>query len=727
MRALPRQAQGGADVTEVRILEWIEHLFSAGDDEVRETVHRLRGAAQVAPELFRAPAVDALVQGAAAEPFMEPCLQVLAVLACQRPDLDGRLAPAARAALDAGRCLVAACQVLVEVGGRSNCPPDAAVVAQVIRLQNHIRPIGGWPTKHPDCPVVDLAPDYSSSTRLLVQAYDRQPSSVDAPLRAALQKNGNRWRRANACGVIRGLLRQRPRIGTELLADIADSLELDDESYEFSADGAACQLLVDIFLHDPGAVDDLLVTRLPAASEELQVLYIQVYDGVLRDRLDEPGPGGAAGDGTAQEAVARAFRRCLDLLQDESLHLEARLDVAEAIKCACRHHVGLALDAFDTMLGTLANLSLREQPPPPRPRLLLPGEPDPSPALAALEQHHRQMRWDHFRSSVADCLEELARERPAETAQPLLSAFNGLDSKVHEALKADVLLLLGEVGRCPGQLPDVLPAIWKGLMDYDSVRVRGRAIEALTNCFECASINPPSNVLEILLLHLQDTYCFIHLAVLRTLAWHADWLTPQQTERALQSAYAWAVTYRRDEPHRLDEVFRAVLALSCQVPQLRARAVQGLVSLRPTTVPIVDEHLTDLLVDHVDPREPGAESVARQVGAWLASSRRDPFPGSDKRLHLFAWLHRLPPATFRRVAPQLRTQAREVARRDPLDACLFASLFAAFGAFDAEAEVLALARAPLPDGRWNEGMRAALEVLEQGAERNRHRARPTTV
>ena len=53
---------------------------------------------------------------------------------------------------------------------------------------------------------------------------------------------------SGVCGLVTVLLKKRPAIGPALLPVVVDSLELDDDTFEDSADCAACHLIGAIFL-----------------------------------------------------------------------------------------------------------------------------------------------------------------------------------------------------------------------------------------------------------------------------------------------------------------------------------------------------------------------------------------------------------------------------------------------------------------------------------------------
>lgn len=719
LRTTPQAAKASAGVSEVRILEWTEALFSEDTVVAAEAGRRLQEAVGVAPELFSPGAINALADGTVVEPFDGRCLPVLAALSGHRPDLDGQLRGVARAAVLTGRQLEPACHILTEVSGRESDPPDPALVSQVIDQRDHIRPIGGWATRHPDCPLVDLPPDYSSSTRFLVLAYDRAPATVLAPLRAGLADN-DKIRRVNVCGVIRTLFRARPQLGFELLPDIVTSLERDDDAYYESADDAACRLLTELFRHTPAVVDEFLAARLPSRLEELQGLYLDVYRNVTAGRWaeDETYEGGSTGDHVAAE---RAFVRCLELLQTDNLDLDPLAKLPGVIEDVCENHPDIAIPAFPALLGMLALLRTREKPPAPRPKLVLPGDSDPPAHLLALEAGSRQLRWDQFRAAVRTCLERLVVNCPVDTLPALLSSFEGLDSKATAGLKADLIALIGRAGRNPGHRPSVMAALWKGLMDYDSQLVRSAAIRAFGEAFDGDAPPPPGNVIDTLLVHLRDTYCIVHLAAVQVLSDNADWLDQAQATEAINRTYALAQDYKVQDPLHLETMARALMALSRHVPRLRTACVRGVVSLLPTGVRLVDEQLLELLTRLVSPTESAAVLVAIPHARRIADTPRAAFDyhGNQKRGEQVGWLHRLKPNVFTHVESELLAVARKAAVQDPRDACLFASLFAAFGRHAAEAEILGLGEAALPAGRANESFKQAITALKAGAERNR--------
>ena len=115
--------------------------------------------------------------------------------------------------------------------------------------------------------------------------------------------------------------------------------------------------------------------------------------------------------------------------------------------------------------------------------------------------------------------------------------------------------------------------------------------------------------------------------------------------------------------------------------------------------------------------------VAIRLGKWLEGRRLVPFDSVGEPTTWFTWMHRLGRTEFREAAESLRDSALRAAAHNPRVASLFASVFAAFGRFTVEAEIVRVARAALPDGRLYAPQADAMEALRRAAEENDRRTR----
>jgi hypothetical protein len=363
-------------------------------------------------------------------------------------------------------------------------------------------------------------------------------------------------------------------------------------------------------------------------------------------------------------------------------------------------------------------MSLQTDAPPPPPRILTLDRINEPAIFAQLGQHTRQLRWRQIKRELGMCLEKLVDASPAKTADVLLDSFAGLDSQRHATLKAEVVRLLGILGRQSALLGKVLSPLWIAYMDPSSTLVRAQGIESMSECFGREGRAPPPNVVEALLVHLCDTYVIVHRAAIRTVGDNPDWLSPEQSVRALTILWALAQTYKTEDRSQLEPITRSLLAVSRGYPVLRPRAVQQVVSLLPSGDSFVDQALIELLLRWVNPSEPAAQFVAVRAAKWLATLEDHPGHDRQGQRQVFAWLHELPLDLYRKIEPDLRAQASHVDAERVLQSCLFASLFGAFGNHAAERSVLEQTRSALPYGERFQGVATRLATLVEGAQLN---------
>jgi len=88
--------------------------------------------------------------------------------------------------------------------------------------------------------------------------------------------------------VTRAIRDLNSKIVVDLLPDLIDSLGLDDDLYEDSADSAACHEIAAAFKAEPGKVENILCSRIKSSHGELQKLLVHPYDIVLRDKDWKP-------------------------------------------------------------------------------------------------------------------------------------------------------------------------------------------------------------------------------------------------------------------------------------------------------------------------------------------------------------------------------------------------------------------------------------------------------
>jgi len=706
LQAIPRNARTSASIQEASILELTEGLFDQDSDRRTQSQKRLTEAARVGADLFPSLVLDLLIEQALSEEFGPACLAVCAELAVTRSDLSKRLADASCGAIKRGISIEAGAKVLTAVVDKLDMPMDVQVIQHLVSSQSYYRPIGGWEG--------NADPEYPFSVQMLSRYYTANSSSVLDAIKGRLASN-DKHVRIDVCGVIRAIRKLHPGISIELLPELIESLQLDDDMYEDSADGAACREIAAAFDSDPKQADLLLSKKIHDSSGELQTLLVTPYDDILRSHLRSWKRSERKSGPPASEQEKFAFARCWDLSQDEHLDLKTRIKAAEAMKLSCKYLSDAALPYFDAMLGYLALLRSQSQPPKPPPSIIIPGKAPEIAEMRRLDEWTRNNDWSHLKSLLSGALEELAEEEPSQVIDSILKCFDGLDTKSHEEFKAAIMGILGKLGQDYTSQPKLLPALMKGLMDFDSALIRMEALKASEEAFRYADA-VPSNLLDIVVLHLQDQYVAVHKSAVRTIRWLARHLNLSQSAQALR-ILANHVRVYSDKPFDLEEITSAALAVSRKDPVLFKFALNLVKSVFPTGQQLVDEKLTELLCRNIDPEEANAEFVAKIIALALAEPARDRYNSYEyqHRARFFQWLGGMTPAVYFAVKQALLESASKLAEHDSWEACHFASLLSQFGDYKAEAEVLEKIEKPLKSEKRTEPLQRALQSFRQVA------------
>ena len=711
LRSVARSAASSAQATKRGILELAEGVFAEDSGRREECKGLLTQAATIGPELFPPVVVDLLLEQAVTQEFGTLCLPVCAELADRRVDLTERLRDTAISAVIQNICPEIAAAVLVALGERVPYPLEGKVIIQLIAHQSYYRPVGGWPS--------GVEPRYPISMGVLLRCYDLAPETVLEPLRTRLEFNDKRTR-IDACGVVRELQGARPQAGLQLLPDLVASLELDDEIYEESADAAACTEIARAFDSNPAAVDDLLTQKIHQTSGELQALLVGPYKRVLDGRLL-----GTSDESVTEkpsktpESVERSVERCLDFVKDEMLELQTRIKAAEVVQSGCRQYPNAAQQYFDTLLGVVALASLQTEPPDPPVKIIIPGAVPESPQSAALELLARRQHWDGLKRLLEGCIKEIAKAWPERLMDSVLKCFNSCDSRSQSDFKSSLVRIIGAIGSRYDCQPQVLPSLMKALMDYESVGVRAAGVEATEAMFRYSRAPPPSNVLDVLVLHLRDEYVAVHKTATRTLRGEGRHLNEQQAQEALVALRALAQAYRA-QPYELDDICDAVLAVSARSRTLRMLGLQIIAGVFPTKENLVDERILEALCGATAPGDDVAIYVARSVAWCLSNYERDRYNTYQyqDRARFFDWLLRIPQPVYDKVQTDLADSAYKLAERDPWEVCHFAALFSRFGDHDIEAEVLRRASGALSGRKSIDTLQRALNRIRRAGMAN---------
>ncbi len=370
-----------------------------------------------------------------------------------------------------------------------------------------------------------------------------------------------------------------------------------------------------------------------------------------------------------------AIQRLLAWAKDDALEIEIRRDSVQALKSACTYATTAMLCHFDFLLGYYAIVSGNEKPPDPPPRILHPNQPRDT-QLDQLQLFRRNQLWGFFKQNLRSCLHEICKAKPLEAFDLVCGCLEDSSEPLADDFKALCVSLLGELGRDYRLQPRVLPHLWRALMDYESAWVRTKALHSTVELFSLSSTSPPANLVDTMIIHLQDSKVGVHQAALRVVSTFPRWFDKNQSIEILSCLGRHLDVYG-DDKYQLEKICTGILKISCRDKRLKPVALRMVESVYPTGEEFVDRDIAEQLTHFYKPSNRFADSVAKDVGTYLASYDRDRYNhyGFSERLRMFKWLHELPIETLQRVADNLLSSAEEMAGNDYWESMHFASLF----------------------------------------------------
>lgn len=699
LRAQSKAITADSEPESYRILEFLETVFSEDEAQRNEAIGCLKQSAHLGSDLFPDTAIDLILELASSKEFSESILTVCTILASQRPELAPRFSQKALENIAKRLNPELSASVLHSMGESFAYPLDEVYIEGLLLSQTHTHPFGGWFTEEHD---------YSNSTNVLIRSFDAKPDSVQHVIRRELQ-NENSYVRTQLCGAISLIQRERPQIALNLLDDLIQSLEIYERRDKVSPSEHIVRILQAAFKYSAEKVDQFLAKSIIRVRPTVQEDLIRVYQEQFFDSTtgaEERCEHSSCSKVYDKEKVA--IQRLLTWAKDENIEIDIRKEIVETLQIACNKSTTVMLSKFDSLLGYFALVSAQKSPPAPPIKILRLDQPVDS-RVEQLDEYRREQDWRTFKWKLQECLKSLCKSRSSKVIASVCGCLENASSKLDEDFKACCVSLLGEIGKDYRLQQRVLPLIWRGLMDYESVQVRSSAIRATCEMFSYSKVNPPANLVDALILHLQDP---VHKAALDVISRHSIWLNESQSIQVLRCLAAHIHAYRDDE-FQLKSICQGILAISRQDERLKLYGLRMVESVFPTGNEYVDADIATELIRFCEPSEDISQFIAKDVGTYLGLYERDKYNGYgfSEREHMFRWLHTLTPTTFQLIADDLLISANKLAERDALEACQFAHLFAYFRAFQYEHTVLTTAANALPDEPRYAEFRAHLKQL----------------
>jgi hypothetical protein len=684
------------------IIRFLELLFSE-DESLREAMSkRLVESANLAPELFPKESISLLIALAASTEHAKMVLPICIALARCSQNFRLEFLSLATQNIENEIQLELSSELLDALGEIVKYPLSEAHLIKLIHSQRHDKNVIFW-HQSPQ--------NYEWHLTALRKSYDADPILVRKLFQSGLLERSDHIR-IRYCGVLRQIQKTHPTIVLELLDTILSSLEFyeTNDGGSSTPSGQIVRILKQAFRYSPKVVDQRLGNSFdyarPAVKEDLIRVYADQFD---RNDILGDGDPAALSQMTLSELIA--FERLFLWTKQESIELDLRGDAAEALENASSQMPKALNSRFDVIFGYLALIVVAKEPPEPPPKIVIPGE-TADPRLAGLQENSRRQDWFMLKDRLTRCLQNLVKEHSDIHFATVSGCLENTTANVGEELKKICMTLLGTMGKNYQMRPKVISLLMKGLMDYESVWVRSTAIDAICKMFRFGKSPPPSNIVDIIIVHLRDTFTMVHKAAVQAISRCPRWFEEEQAFEAMISLEVHLKVYKNDL-HQLDNICDAILGLANRHRRVLAMGVKLVSSALPTGERYSDQKIIANLVRVCPEESPFALTVAVQVGRFLSRERSDRINGYEHdRKEMFEWLFQLPSQTYEKVANRILEFALRMAKHDPWEACHFASLFAQHRDFAKERLVVMQIIESLPDEPRHKEFRDELTQLE---------------
>ena len=693
-----------------RIIQFLDHLISEDVTKQEESAEYLKQSACLAPDLFSDAAIELILALAATDEFSEKIFPVCRELGKRRIDLHSRLQKVSIDCIKRESHVEAAASVIESLGDSVEYPLDDNVIESLLLSQDHIHPLGGWRGKKPN---------YSSTTTLLVSCIDSNSESLKKITRQYLQHESD-YIRIQLCGAIRLIQELRPIFILDLLEDLMNSLELYEvDSLNETPSGCLVNLFQTAFRVSPEKVDLFLGDAIYRVRPTVQEDIIRVYRDQFFDRelewserrnlnqRDEVSPSELIG-----------IRRLLNWLKDNSLDLDIRTEVVDALQIAAEYATGALLAEFDSLLGFYALILEEEGPPDRPPKIIIPGQAI-DPILEQLKNANHNDNWAKLKYGLGKCLEEICKARPREVLDSIIGCLNQPHARLGEEFKGTLVTMLGKIGQEYELRPLALPLIMRALMDYSSTLVRAKAIRATSEMFSYSHIAPPANLVEMIVIHLRDTKIKVHQAATDAVSRHPEWFSDNQAHEVLECLSVHLNAYKNDL-FQIKDICEAILSIGHRNDVFKLNSIRLIISVFPTGEELVDTDIANYLMHFCKPDERLATIVSRSLALYLGLYKRDRYNHHrySTRNQMIEWLIQIPPAIYQHLREKLLESAKKIAALDTWESLHFANLFSLFGDFQLEKEILEIASNSISDSPRHNEFKKKIDKLAEIANEN---------
>jgi hypothetical protein len=309
---------------------------------------------------------------------------------------------------------------------------------------------------------------------------------------------------------------------------------------------------------------------------------------------------------------------------------------------------------------------------------------------------------------LREALAALVPHAPQAVARNVFSVISAPDllTKEGKELRREAVRLLGDLGKRPELLPEILPALYTALLHEDQ-GVRAAGVKAWGELAGVAHRQLPADLGELLPGLLEDSYVVVHRAAITAVRFGLP-VEEEQLAQVLAVLIGWAETYKEKDPKVLEEIVQVLWQLSSRFPE------EHEASLRDQCLRYA-ENLTNY--DKKDLVERWAEQARRlpSFPARLIEVLADPERNINSREdRLFRELRDLPAKTIADACAEITEAARQHLPADTWEASRFIEVLQRAGlwgqALELAEEILATIPETMEKTQQRDGLVAQVEA-----------------
>lgn len=605
-------------------IQSILKLISLLDDENihLEAAQKLIQASKVAPELFSDLAIEVICSHFVDLKHGEQCIEVVRELCTQHDRVYPVAYEAAKRCLNDQHRADDACFIIGLAIAKEPSLINEALVKSIVHVSKY-HGIGSY-----------LESDYEAydgRNFALGQIVHNTPALLKNILESALQSK-NKNIRILATNVIEFLAFIVPSFSLDLTHPMIRSLELDDDTFDSgSADSAVCDVLAALYASYPDQMQAKFELEFPHLSREGQTILLSVYKQITWAAHWKE----SKNDSIYVECLPLIIPRMIQIVGGMVYSYDAKHSAVDGLENIASNFPDLLFSYLDSMLGMLVNLSYE--------LVLISQSNETNDLLSSGEKLGNEQEQEYLVRTITKIIQLLAKSQPST----ILTALDAIESTLHSNVqhearcKAQLVDIYGTLAHQHELTPVIIPKLYRFLMDFDSVLIRGSAVRAIGDLLAKMPQAVPKTMIEMLVHYLNDTYVYVHKSAARAVR-----RIPLNTiEESFEIVFRLAHLFKiySDAPYFRKEILESMLVIVRPFPNL----IEAIAVPRLAEQAHADEYflVTDALEEyhrvlHLLPDRYSAHFVKLVVN-FFEKHKRHMSP-ADKTEDMFILLFNLP-------------------------------------------------------------------------------------